>query len=78
MFCKCFSAFVDGITSISVTVEADIGNGMPGFEMVGLLSCEVKDITTSCLIQRSPRICAFKGLNGRFTALFHRFSRRAA
>ncbi|MBQ3061929.1 MAG: YifB family Mg chelatase-like AAA ATPase [Lachnospiraceae bacterium] len=43
MFCKCFSAFVDGITSISVTVEADIGNGMPGFEMVGLLSCEVKE-----------------------------------
>ena len=43
MFCKCFSAFVDGITSVSVTVEADIGNGMPGFEMVGLLSCEVKE-----------------------------------
>lgn len=43
MFCKCFSAFVDGITSVSVIVEADIGNGMPGFEMVGLLSCEVKE-----------------------------------
>lgn len=43
VFCKCFSAFVDGISSILVVVEADIGNGMPGFEMVGLLSCEVKE-----------------------------------
>ena len=43
MFCKCFSAFVDGISGVPVTVEADIGNGMPGFEMVGLLSCEVKE-----------------------------------
>lgn len=43
MFCKCFSAFVDGISGIPVVVEADIGNGMPGFEMVGLLSCEVKE-----------------------------------
>ena len=43
MFCKCFSAFVDGIIGIPVVVEADIGNGMPGFEMVGLLSCEVRE-----------------------------------
>ena len=43
VFCKCFSAFVDGINGVTVTVEADIGNGMPGFDMVGLLSCEVKE-----------------------------------
>ena len=34
---------MDGISGVPVTVEADIGNGMPGFEMVGLLSCEVRE-----------------------------------
>lgn len=44
----------------------------------GLSDCVViVDITTNCLIQRSPRIYAFKGLNGRFAALFHRFIRNA-
>ncbi len=50
MFCKCFSAFIDGISSIPVTVEADISNGMPGFEMVGLLSCEVREAKERVLI----------------------------
>lgn len=45
------TAIVHGIESIPITVEADISEGLPVFEMVGFLSAEVKDITITKLIQ---------------------------
>lgn len=43
MFSKCFSAFTDGMAAVPAVVEADVGNGLPSFEMVGLLSSEVRE-----------------------------------
>ena len=37
------TAIVCGIQSILVQVEADVCDGMPSFEMVGVLSSEVKE-----------------------------------
>ena len=37
------TAIVHGIESIPITVEADISEGLPVFEMVGFLSAEVKE-----------------------------------
>ena len=38
---KCVS--IAGIDVQPVTVETDICNGLPGFEMVGLLSSDIKE-----------------------------------
>ncbi len=43
MFCKCFSAAVSGINGILVTVEVDIRNGLPCFQMVGGIAGNVKE-----------------------------------
>ncbi len=43
VFCKCFSAAVSGINGRLVTVEADIRNGLPCFQMVGCIAGEVKE-----------------------------------
>lgn len=43
MFSSVLSACITGIDSNFVYVEADVGNGMPIFEMVGYLSSEVKE-----------------------------------
>lgn len=37
------SAVIDGLEVREVCVEADIGNGLPVFHMVGYLSSEVKE-----------------------------------
>lgn len=43
MFCKAYSAAIRGIDGMIVSVEADVGDGLPVFEMVGYLSSEVKE-----------------------------------
>lgn len=40
---KILSAFVRGMDVCFITVEADVSDGLPIFEMVGYLSCEVKE-----------------------------------
>ena len=37
------TAIVCGIRSVLIQVEADVCDGMPAFEMVGVLSSEVKE-----------------------------------
>lgn len=43
MFSKVNSAAISGIQSRIISVEADVGNGLPGFSMVGYLASEVKE-----------------------------------
>jgi magnesium chelatase family protein len=43
MFCKAYSATVYGIEGLIVSVEADISDGLPIFDMVGYLGSEVKE-----------------------------------
>lgn len=43
MFCKISSAAVLGVEMLSVNVEVDISDGLPNFDMVGLLNSEVKE-----------------------------------
>ena len=43
MLTEVFSASVYGIDAKPVTVETDVNNGLPGMELVGLLSGEVKE-----------------------------------
>ncbi len=43
MFSKVFSAALSGIEGYTVSVEADVNNGLPCFEMVGMLAAEVKE-----------------------------------
>lgn len=43
MFSRVLSAAIRGIDSFIVTVEVDLSNGMPKFDMVGYLGSEVKE-----------------------------------
>lgn len=43
MYSKVNAAILHGIDSILISVEADITNGMPTFDMVGFLSSEVRE-----------------------------------
>ncbi|MCI8269813.1 MAG: YifB family Mg chelatase-like AAA ATPase [Lachnospiraceae bacterium] len=43
MFSKVYSAGLQGIDGYLVQVEADVGNGLPGFHMVGYLASEVRE-----------------------------------
>jgi len=43
MYCRTHSATILGVKAKLVLVEADIGDGLPMFDMVGLLSSEVKE-----------------------------------
>lgn len=43
MFCKIFSAALDGIESAIVSAEVDVSDGLPMFVMVGYLGAEVKE-----------------------------------
>ncbi len=43
MYSKVYSAAVRGLSGQLVTVEADLSDGLPGFDMVGALSGEVKE-----------------------------------
>lgn len=43
MICKINSATIHGIEACIVAVETDISDGLPGFDMVGLLSSEVRE-----------------------------------
>jgi magnesium chelatase family protein len=43
LFSKVYSAGLKGIDGYLVQVEADVGNGLPGFHMVGYLASEVKE-----------------------------------
>ena len=43
MFCEVLSAGISGISAYCVTVECDVSGGLPAFNMVGLLSSEVRE-----------------------------------
>lgn len=43
MYCTIYSGGLDGIAAYPVEVEVDISTGLPGFHLVGSLSCEVKE-----------------------------------
>lgn len=43
MFASVVSGVICGIESRLISVEADVGNGLPGFSMVGYLSSEVRE-----------------------------------
>lgn len=43
MFCKVLSAGIGGMEAYPVRVEADVSEGMPGFQMVGYLASEVRE-----------------------------------
>lgn len=43
MFSKILSAFIRGLEPTFIQVEADVGDGLPSFDMVGFLSSEVKE-----------------------------------
>ncbi len=43
MFSKAYSAAVHGIDAVMISVEADISDGLPIFDMVGYLASEVKE-----------------------------------
>ncbi|NLZ81945.1 MAG: YifB family Mg chelatase-like AAA ATPase [Clostridiales bacterium] len=43
MFCKVLSGVLKGIEGHIIQVEADVSDGLPAFDMVGLLSSEVKE-----------------------------------
>lgn len=43
MFSKAYSAAIHGIDGLIVSVEADVSDGLPIFDMVGYLSSEVKE-----------------------------------
>ncbi|MBO6215988.1 MAG: YifB family Mg chelatase-like AAA ATPase [Lachnospiraceae bacterium] len=43
MYREVTAAVLSGINSFTVNVEADVGNGMPVFELVGFLSSEVRE-----------------------------------
>ena len=43
MFSRAYSAVIHGIDVLIVSVEADVSNGLPLFDMVGLLNSEVKE-----------------------------------
>jgi magnesium chelatase family protein len=43
MFSKAYSAAVHGIDGLIVSVEADVSDGLPVFDMVGYLASEVKE-----------------------------------
>lgn len=43
MFSKAYSGTIHGIDGLIVSVEADVSDGLPLFEMVGLLNSEVKE-----------------------------------
>ena len=51
MYSVITSGAVCGIDSYIVSVEVDTAQGLPGFDMVGFLSSEVKDVTSPTLIQ---------------------------
>ncbi|HHT87770.1 MAG TPA: YifB family Mg chelatase-like AAA ATPase [Clostridiales bacterium] len=43
MFSKAYSAVIHGIDGLIVSVEADVSDGLPLFDMVGLLNSEVRE-----------------------------------
>lgn len=51
MFSKIISGSIHGIHCVLTQVEVDIAKTMPAFDMVGMLSGEVKDVTITLLIQ---------------------------
>lgn len=43
MYCKVNSGTIDGLDGVMINVEVDISDGLPQFDMVGLLASEVKE-----------------------------------
>ncbi|MDE7298057.1 MAG: magnesium chelatase, partial [Lachnospiraceae bacterium] len=43
MFSKAFGAAIHGIDALLVQIEADVSDGLPGFELVGFLASEVRE-----------------------------------
>jgi len=43
MFCSVFSAALYGVSCLKVSVEVSVSGGLPNFQMVGLLSSEVRE-----------------------------------
>lgn len=63
MYSKIHTAVLHGIEAVPVQVEADVADGMPRFEMVGLLSSEVREArerVTAALRNSGYRLSAKK------------------
>lgn len=43
MFSKAYGAAIQGIDALLVQIEADVSDGLPGFELVGFLASEVRE-----------------------------------
>ena len=43
MFCKLNSYCLNGIDALPIEVEIDLHSGLPGFDIVGLPDCAVKE-----------------------------------
>ncbi len=65
MFCKVFSGGIRGIDSYLAEVEVDVSQGMPGFDMVGLLGSEVREARER--IRVALRNCCFRFPHQRIT-----------
>ena len=61
MFCKVMAGGIHGISSFLAQVEVDSTQAMPGFDMVGLLGSEVRDVTTNIDTKKKPENKAFIG-----------------
>ena len=71
MFSSIVSGAVHGISSYLMQVEVDVSDGLPGFNMVGFMSGEVKEagergyilsfyhvnVNTGCHIKKHIRMC---------------------
>ena len=58
MYSKVYSAAVRGLSGQLVTVEADLSDGLPGFDMVGALSGEVKEAMAR--VKTALKNCGFR------------------
>lgn len=58
MYCKVYSGTVEGVDGIIISVEADVCDGLPQFDMVGLLASEVKEARERvCVAIRNSGYC---------------------
>lgn len=58
MFAKAYGATLTGLDGALVTVEVDVANGIPGFEIVGLPDAAVKEAKER--VKAAMRNCGFK------------------
>ena len=51
------TAIIHGIQSVPISVEADVSDGLPVFEMVGFLASEVQEAKESAYSIEKLRLC---------------------